>query len=235
MHDIVHDTAKLIASRDHNMFVVRVAGGLKEWPDVDALKRCKAFSVRGTGDIHELPNEMECPELRFLLAECDDGSPLQISDTFFEGTRKLKVLDLTKMQLSSLPSSLGLLRNLQTLCLDHCVLGNIAIIGELKNLVVLSLFKSHILQLPREIGLLTCLQLLDLSHCSKLEVIPPNALSSLVALKELYMGNSFVQWEAKGLNNASLVELKNLSHLITLEIHIPNASNLPKDLLFEKL
>jgi Leucine-rich repeat (LRR) protein len=236
MHDVVREAAILIASRDdHNMFVVRADGGLKELLDKDALKRCKAFSVRGTGDIHELPNEMECPELRFLLVECDDGSPLQISDTFFEGTKKIKVLDLTKMQLSSLPSSLGLLRNLQTLCLDHCVLGDIAVIGELKNLVILSLLRSHISQLPREIGLLTRLRLLDLSHCSKLEVIPPNVLSSLVALEELYMGNSFVQWEAEGLNNASLDELKNLSHLITLEIHIRDASNLPKDRLFYKL
>jgi len=179
-------------------------------------------------------NEMGCPELTFLCLG-GRGHPLQISDTFFDGTGKLKVLDLTKMQLSSLPSSLCLLRNLQTLCLDQCVLGDIAVIGELKNLAILSLLQSHISQLPREIRLLTRLRLLDLSHCSKLKVIPPNVLSSLIALEELYMGNSFVQWEAEGLNNASLAELKNLSHLITLEIHIPDANNLPKDLLFEKL
>jgi Leucine-rich repeat (LRR) protein len=233
MHDVVHDAAKLIASRDHNMFVVGADGELTEWLDVDALKRCRAFSVRG-GDIHELPYEMGCPELT-LLCLWGGGHPFQISGTFFRRMEKLKVLDLTNMQLSSLPSSLGLLRNLQTLCLDHCVLGDIAVIGELKNLAILSLIHSHISQLPREIGFLTRLRPLDLSHCSKLEVIPPNVLSSLVALEELYMRKSFVQWEAEGLNNASLVELKNLSHLINLEIHIPDVSNLPKDLLFEKL
>jgi len=234
MHDIVREAAKLIASRDgHNMFVVRVDSGLREWPDADALKRCRAFSLHG-GDVLELPNKMECPELR-LLYLWGGGHQFQISDTLFKGTGKLKVLDLTKMQLSSLPSALGLLRNLQTLCLDQCVLGDIAVIGELKNLAILTFLQSHISQLPREIGLLTRLRLLDLSDCSKLEVIPPNVLSSLVALEELYMGNSFVQWSAEGLNNASIAELKNLSHLITLEIHIPDASNLPKDLLFEKL
>jgi Leucine-rich repeat (LRR) protein len=233
MHDVVRDAAKLIASRDQNMFVVRADGGLRDWPDVDALKRCRAFSVLGA-DVHELPNEMECPELRFLHVFGDDR-PLRISNTFFKGMGKLQVLDLTKVQLSALPSSLGLLRNLQTLCLDQCVLGDIAVIGELKNLAILSLLNSHISQLPREIGFLTRLRLLDLSHCFKLEAIPPNVLSSLVALEELYMGNSFVQWEAEGLNNASLAELNNLSHLTTLEIHIPNAGNLPKDLLFEKL
>ncbi|KAE8010112.1 hypothetical protein FH972_006505 [Carpinus fangiana] len=188
----------LETSRDHNMFVARVDhGGLIEWPDANALKRCEAFS--------------------------------------FQGMRKLKVLDLTKMQLSSLPSSLRLLENLQTLCLDQCVLEDISVIGKLTNLAILSLHASEISQLPREMGFLTCLRLLNLSDCSKFEVIPPNVLSSLVALEELYMGNSFVQWEVEGLNNASLAELKHLSHLSTLNIHIPNASNLPKDLLFEKL
>jgi Leucine-rich repeat (LRR) protein len=56
-----------------------------------------------------------------------------------------------------------------------------------KNLVVLSLLKSHITQLPKEIGLLTRLRMLDLSNCFKFEAIPPNVISNLVALEELYM------------------------------------------------
>jgi hypothetical protein len=237
MHDLVRDAAIIIASRDKNMFVMRTDGGLKEWPNADALKRCKAFSVLG-GDIHELPNQMECSELRFLLVYGGER-PLPISNTFFIGIEQLKVLDFTKMQFSSLPSSLHLLINLQTLCLDRCVLGDITVIGELENLVVLSLNHSEISKLPREIGLLSRLRLLDLSNCSKLEVIPPNILSRLVKLEELYMRNSFIQWEAEGLNNgrnnASLAELEHLLHLITLEIQIPNANSLPKDLSFEKL
>jgi hypothetical protein len=79
--------------------------------------------------------------------------------------------------------------------------------------------------------------MLDLSNCTKLEVIPPNVLSRLIQLEELYVGNSFTQWEVEGLNNerASLAELKHLSQLTTLEVHIPDANMLPKDLLFEKL
>jgi Leucine-rich repeat (LRR) protein len=60
----------------------------------------------------------------------------------------LQVLDLTKMKLPSLPSSLGLLTNLQALCLDRCELADIAVIGKLKNLVILSLFHSEMSQLP---------------------------------------------------------------------------------------
>uniref|UniRef100_A0A2N9FL30 Uncharacterized protein n=1 Tax=Fagus sylvatica TaxID=28930 RepID=A0A2N9FL30_FAGSY len=49
--------------------------------------------------------------------------------------------------------------------------------------------------------------------------------------------DSFTQWEVEGLNNerASLAELKHLSQLTTLELHIPDAKILPKDLFFGKL
>ncbi|KAG6625218.1 hypothetical protein CIPAW_16G081300 [Carya illinoinensis] len=239
MHDLVLDVATLIASKDCDMIFIRDDGGLKEWPDMDALKRCKAFSING-GDIHQLPNELECPELRFLYVNGRSDHSLQMPSTFFQGMKKLKVLDLTAMKFSSLPSSLLLLRNLQTLCLDQCELGDISGIGELKNLVVLSLIYSDISTLPREIGLLSCLRLLDLTDCSKLEVIPPNVLSSLVELEELYMENSFVQWETEELitkrsNNANLAELKYMLRLTSLEIHIRDACMLPKDMRFGKL
>jgi Leucine-rich repeat (LRR) protein len=70
--------------------------------------------------------------IKILTCGIDGGGPSQISNTFFHGTEKLKVLDLTQMQLSLLPSSIGLFRNLQTLCIDQCVLGDIAAIAELR-------------------------------------------------------------------------------------------------------
>ena len=92
-------------------------------------------------------------------------------------------------------------------------------------------------ELPREIGLFTHLRLLDLRNCTKLEVIPPNVLSGLIQLEELYVSISFTQWEIQGVNNerASLAELKHLSQLTTLEVHIPDAKMLPKDLVFKNL
>lgn len=152
------------------MFSMRNDDPVK-WPDEDALKMCTSISVRGE-DIHELPDGLVCPKLEFLLVNGRDRD-FKISETFFRGIRELKVLDLTKMRLSSLPSSINLLTNLQTLCLDQCVLKDIAVIGELKNLEILSLLSSKFTRLPKEIGLLTRLRLLDLSNCTKLEVIPP--------------------------------------------------------------
>nr|POE88933.1 putative disease resistance protein [Quercus suber] len=92
-------------------------------------------------------------------------------------------------------------------------------------------------EFPREIGLLTHLRLLDLRNCTKLEVIPPNVLSGLIQLEELYVSISFTQWEIQGVYNerASLAELKHLSRLTTLEVHIPDANMLPKDIVFKNL
>ena len=86
--------------------------------------------------------------------------------------KKLKVLDLSDMHFTTLPSSLDSLANLRTLRLDGCELGNIALIGKLTKLEVLSLVASTIQRLPKEMMQLTNLRLLDLNDCEKLEVIP---------------------------------------------------------------
>ncbi|KAB2006683.1 hypothetical protein ERO13_D11G326200v2 [Gossypium hirsutum] len=92
----------------------------------------------------------------------------------------------------------------------------IALVGELKNLEILSIASSDIEMLPEELGQLTKLKRLDLRSCSKLKRIPPEGHSSLQS-------------------NSSLAELKALSCLTALEIHISNAKIIPKDFSFEKL
>ncbi|KAB2612294.1 disease resistance protein [Pyrus ussuriensis x Pyrus communis] len=52
--------------------------------------------------------------------------------------------------------------------------------------------------------------------------------------------NSFKQWEGEGLvngrrSNASVSELKHLSHLSALDIHVPDANLLPTNLFSDKL
>ncbi|ESR59344.1 hypothetical protein CICLE_v10014275mg [Citrus x clementina] len=169
----------------------------------------------------------------------DDLSVQQIPNNFFIGMTELRVLDFVAMHLPSLPSSLCLLSNLQTLCLDYGVFGDVSIIGELKTLEILSFQGSNIEEFPREIGQLTRLRLLNLAYCNLLKVIPSNVLSSLSRLEELYMGYTFVEWEIEGLNNvrskASLHELKQLSYLTNLEIQIQDANVLSKGLLSKKL
>lgn len=236
MHDIVRDVAISIASRDHRVITVR-NDVLVGWVNNDVLKNCSAVSLNDV-EIGALPEGLEYPQLEFFCVNPKDPF-FEIPENFFTGMSKLRGLALSKMQLFSLPQSVHLLSNLQTLCLDQCLLGDISIIGNLEKLEILSFVDSDIERLPNEIGELTQLRLLDLSFCWNLKVIPRNVISKLTQLEELYMGNTSVKWEFEGLNiersNASLEELRHLSQLTTLEIQIQDGMILPKGLFSKKL
>ena len=235
MHDVVHCFAASVASRDHHVFTLASGTVLKEWPAM--LEQCSAISLPRS-KIPGLPEVFNCPKAESFILYNGDPS-LKIPDSLFKGTKTLQLVDMTDVQLPTLPSSLQFLEKLQTLCLDSCGLKDIAMIGELKMLKVLSLIGSNIVRLPREIGQLTRLQLLDLSDNPSLEMIPPNVLSCLTQLEDLNMENSFLQWGLEGLdsqrNNASLAELKCLPNLSTLYLHITDPMILPRDFFSKKL
>ena len=239
MHDIVRDVATSTACHDQNVFVVRDEN-VWGWPDdEDALEKCYAISIIDSS-IPELPEGLEYPKLEFLfMCSKDPFVEINISKSFFKEMRMLRVVGFSKMQLSSLPSSMDLLVNLQTLSLDQSMLGDIAIIGKLKNLEILSMINSDIVKLPEAFGLLTKLRLLDLTDCFQLKVIAPNVLSSLIRLEELYMRNCFVQWEVRGVNTerscAGLDELMHLPRLTSLEIDIGNDDILPEGFFSRRL
>jgi len=119
MHDVVHSFAISVALRDHH--VLTVADEFKEWPANDVLQQYTAISLPFR-KIPDLPAILECPNLNSFLLLNKDPS-LQIPDSFFREMKELKILDLTEVNLSPLPSSLQFLENLQTLCLDHCRFG----------------------------------------------------------------------------------------------------------------
>ncbi|KAJ7954283.1 Disease resistance protein [Quillaja saponaria] len=237
MHDVVRDFAMSIASNEEQAFMVQYKK-LNEWPDEKRLKECTKISLR-YNDITELPQGLICPKIEFFYLGCKDPT-LQMTNDFFKGTQSLNVLDLTSMHFSSLPTSIRYLRNLHTLCLDYCILGDITLIGDLNNLQVLSLISSEIKQFPVEMRNLTKLQLLDLRR-SKIREIPCKVLASFKKLEELNMENCYVDWEAEAVQgiqstNASVAaELRNLHHLTALNVHIRNEHLLPRDLPFSKL
>ncbi|KAJ7950404.1 Disease resistance protein [Quillaja saponaria] len=232
MHTIVREVAISIANRKHNAFIVKFGDELKEWPPKDSLRRCTQI-ILDYCEIQELPDRLETPQLQFFIL-VNKNSSLSIPDSFFEGMGELKVLDLTDMHITSLPMSFRFLTSLRTLCLDYCVLENMALIGALKNLEILSLRNSVMKQLPSEIQQLTRLRMLDLTG-SEVEMIPQFIISSLTKLEELYTGNTSIKWEAEGPNeqrNASFTELGNCPRLTALEIHIKEAPSMD---FFKKL
>nr|XP_028964456.1 disease resistance protein At4g27190-like [Malus domestica]XP_028964457.1 disease resistance protein At4g27190-like [Malus domestica] len=241
MHELVRDVAFRIASDDQKAFSKADGDEVKEWPAEDFLEKCTRMSLIGC-KIPRLPEvPWECPELKLLiLSDNYMGNSQEIPSKFFEGMKELKVLDVSGIRIPSLPPSLLSLKYLHTLCLDHCELEDIALVGQLTNLKILSLLQSEVKELPKEIRQLTSLQLLDLTCCSKLVLIPPDAISCLTRLEDLRMGiKSFKQWEGEGLvdgrSNASVSELKHLSHLSALDVHIPDANLLPTNLFSDKL
>ncbi|XP_060674223.1 disease resistance protein At4g27190-like [Ziziphus jujuba] len=239
MHDLTHDVARKIASRDQQFLSLINGDEFKEWPNKEFLEKCTLISFHWI-NIPKLPEQLECPKLQ-LFKLCATKKLLPIPHNFFKEMKELKVLDLTKICMQSLPPSIHFLKNLQTLCLDHCELRNIAMVGELRSLEILSFVGSKFKLLPKEIGQLTRLRVLDLRVCSQLEVIHPNVLSSLTKLEELLMNNNFTEWEIEDVSNisersnASLSELKHLSNLTTLEVNVKGAFQLSVNCFSEKL
>ncbi|KAJ4830521.1 hypothetical protein Tsubulata_029220, partial [Turnera subulata] len=232
MHGVLRHVGLSIASSDGNVLVRDEEDELREWPDKEKLKGLTAIHL--SCSIIVLPDELECPKLQFLCISPTD-SQLKIPDNLFRKMHKLKVLDLTRFSLLSLPSSLVSLKLLRTLSLDHSKLPDLSIIGELKNLEILSFSGSMFKHFPRALGQLTKLKLLDLTDCFDLKVIPPNVISKLSQLEELLMQNSFDGWENEGQNAASLVELNHLPRLTNLEIRIRDVRTMPKEFPAEKL
>ncbi|TYI62759.1 hypothetical protein E1A91_D10G270100v1 [Gossypium mustelinum] len=237
IHDVVWDAAIAIALKDYRMLVLRDHAP-KEWSDKEKMKTWNVISLRCPQIIANLPKEMECSGLSFFRMAYDGA--VKIPPNFFKQTEDLKVLDLFGMQFPSLPESIIHLTDLRMLCLKECAVDDISILGELKYLEILDLSKSGIKELPKEMAQLTQLRLLDLRWCRELKIFPPNILSGLSKLEELYMRGSFVEWEKGGIvenerKNASLDELNNLPCLTTLYVHILDVQMIPKHRFVETL
>ncbi|KAK7305094.1 hypothetical protein VNO77_42994 [Canavalia gladiata] len=164
---------------------------------------------------------------------------MQIPDSFFEETQLLKVLVLNKFDCSKLPSSLSLLNHLEALSIYNCKFEDVNMIGDLANLRMLVFLESTIQRFPKQIRKLQKLLFLDLKD-TYFQVIPPNVLSNLTSLEEIYLRNSFYNWQVERSNNenknASLKELTNLHHLVCVkELCVPDPQAWPMDLFFEKL
>ncbi|KAF3447924.1 hypothetical protein FNV43_RR08631 [Rhamnella rubrinervis] len=241
MHDLTREVARKIASTRQHFLSKGYGDEFKEWPNHEVLEKCTLISFDQI-NVPNLPKELVCPWLQMFLLSTMNKMSLHIPHDFFKEMKELRVLDLTKLCIPSLPPSIQCLTSLQTLCLDHCELRDIAIVGELRNLEILSFLKSKFKQLPKEIGRLTRLRWLDLSGCPELEVVYPDVIKSLTRLEELNMNNSFNKWETKeasnnisGRSNASLSELKHLPYLTTLAIKIKDANQLPVNFFSENL
>jgi len=238
MHDLVRDVAIRIASSKEYGFMVKAGIGLKEWPtSIKSFEACETISLMGN-KLTELPEGLECPQLKVLLLEVDDG--LNVPQRFFEGTKEIEVLSLKGGCLSL--QSLELSTKLQSLMLITCGCKDLIWLRKLQRLKILGLMWClSIEELPDEIGELKELRLLDVTGCERLRRIPVNLIGRLKKLEELLIGHrSFDGWDVVGCDstggmNASLTELKSLSQLVVLSLRIPKVECIPRDFVFPSL
>ncbi|KAF6169751.1 hypothetical protein GIB67_004143 [Kingdonia uniflora] len=233
MHDIVRDAAISIARENRNESIMSAGLGLQKWPKLKEAGKCLRLSLM-SNDIRGVPADTpECSQL-VTLSLARNRSLADIPDRFFEGMKRLATLDLSSTKISSLPQSLSSLNNcLRSLYLDYCTdLLDISLIGNLKTLEILGLQYTSILWLPEEISGLTNLKMLNLTNNYKnLTYIPPKVISRLSSLEELYMIDSFGEWEIEGSgDNASLAEVASLTNLTSLYLDIQNVKWLSTDI-----
>ncbi|KAF6169727.1 hypothetical protein GIB67_004119 [Kingdonia uniflora] len=237
MHDIVRDAAISIARENRNESIMSAGLGLQKWPKLKEPGKCLRLSLM-SNDICKVPADtLECSQL-VTLSLAKNRSLADIPDGFFEGMKRLATLDWSNIGIEYLPQSLSSLNNcLRSLYLDHCIhLKDISLIGNLKTLEILSLKGGTGIsswRLPEEISGLTNLKMLNLSNyrwnLTKCD-IPPNVISRLSSLEELYMLGSFRGWEMEGTgNNASLAEVASLTNLTSLYLEIANTKLLSTD------
>ncbi|KAH7546102.1 hypothetical protein FEM48_Zijuj01G0165000 [Ziziphus jujuba var. spinosa] len=218
MHEVVRDVALSIASKSENTIVASHGVKLKDWPKSGVHRQFYTSTVMTSSGID---NRRDGTKPKLLLVSCTDASSIP-PNTILDGMEKLKVLEMRRANLESILPSLPCLKHLQTLCLEHCILQDVSVIGELQTLLILSLRNSDIKELPSKIGYLSNLRLLDLARCDNLLKISPGVISSFGKLEELYMGGTSVRWMAweqgKWVANMILLELLSIRHLTTLEI-----------------
>ncbi|KAK2639337.1 hypothetical protein Ddye_027132 [Dipteronia dyeriana] len=183
MHDVICDVARSIDRQKGNVCNVIDDAIPRSWAKTNILKNYTSITLHNTPEVSK-GLRLEFPQLEFFYMKTKDSFS-KIADDFFAEMPSLLVLHLIEMNLSPLPTSLGHLVNLQTLCLDACELGDIADIGKLEKLEILSFRGSKIKKLSEEIRQLTGIRLLDLTDCSTLEIIPPKVISCFTQLEAL--------------------------------------------------
>jgi disease resistance protein RPS2 len=158
VHDVLRDTAIYIGERDEH-WVFASGQHLQNFPREEVTRNCKRLSV-GHNDIEELPTDLECTELlSLILANCPKLRKVPAAS--FLNIMSLKVLDLSCTLITSLPTSVGQLGQLEFLNLTGCYLLN---------------------ELPETICSLFRLQFLNLDFCESLVSLPDN-IGDLKSLK----------------------------------------------------
>nr|XP_043621713.1 disease resistance protein At4g27190-like [Erigeron canadensis] len=210
MHDLVRDMAIRIARegpRLVNKSAMKINRLASEW-----IENVEWVSVMDNSII-AVPDYPNCQKLSTLLLQRNPLSE-KIPDSFFAQMQCLKVLDLSKTCIQSLPESVSALCNLRTLLLSFTQLKELPSLTKLKELRVLDLSHSILRRLPHDIEKLTNLRRLDLSYTEKLKAFPSGVIQKLSYLENFSMFRSKWKWSSN--RGVGFDEISSLSKLTSL-------------------
>ncbi|KAK1578137.1 hypothetical protein Q3G72_027839 [Acer saccharum] len=152
-----------------HQFLLRAGAGLTEPPSEEEWRQAKMIFLMDN-DLCTLPERPSCPELLILFLQRNYRLRM-IPPSFFDSMTSLKVLNLSKTRVKSLPETLFKLEDLQVLILRDCerLVKLPSEVCHLKHLEVLDLQGTEINKLPVEIGELTSLRHLKVSFYGSID------------------------------------------------------------------
>ncbi|KAH7546634.1 hypothetical protein FEM48_Zijuj01G0221900 [Ziziphus jujuba var. spinosa] len=226
-HGMLRDVAIWISlNEEESGFCCQSSRGLQLMPEKLQNSIRKASFMNNS--ILRLPGQLRgCSRLSVLFLQ---GNPLRkIPDGFFHELRKIRVLNLSRTQITTLPPSVLELGELHTLLLrDCCYLEVLPELGALYKLRVLDLHGTRITELPKEMGMPTNLRELNLSCTHYLENIEPGSISVLSSLEVLDMSSSAYRWDGNcNVGGATFDEIILLEKLSVLRIRLDSIDCLP--------
>ncbi|RWR93465.1 disease resistance-like protein [Cinnamomum micranthum f. kanehirae] len=222
MHDLIRDMA-IIITRVSPLFIVKLGVDLEELPQMEeSMENVERISLTNN-NIQVLAGEPKCPKLSTLWLQ-HNRYLKNISPSFFEHMKSLRVLNLSYTRIKCLPESLSNLENLRALLLHYCYdLKTMSPVTNLKLLRFLDLYYSGIEVLPQGMERLVNLRRLNLSRTFSLNILPIGVMRNLSLLEELYMYRSRYRWSSNSLQvegGASIEEIINSTHLTNLHVHL---------------
>ncbi|XP_042513747.1 probable disease resistance protein At5g63020 [Macadamia integrifolia] len=215
-------------NKEGNKLLVKAGQVMQHTLSENEWKQSIRISLIDT-QLRTLPERPTCCMISTLLLQ-RNSTLKTIHEPFFGYMCGLRVLDLYRTSIESLPPSLSSLLNLKALYLNSCshLMELPTQIVELTKLEVLDLRKTGIIDLPRQIGKLSSLKCLRVSFANvgnpndiERVLIPQNVISGLYLLEELSI--DVEPYDQRWTKNVDVVveEVASLELLSTLCFYFP--------------